>query len=183
IAIEFHIFEPYANRLNAVRLAAEQHAQQLAVVAGAREVRVIERALPAPLAERAAASFLWPLGKEPVFRISDNDYDNPKDRRERQPNVLRSKFLDDERLVRPTEDAPKDLARERALRLGGAPKPVLKADAEKPTLPALVAAKPKQVTVRTASAKAKGVPAAATKPAAAARPAAKKPAKKPAKKK
>jgi hypothetical protein len=104
ITLEFHIFEPYANRLNAVRLAAEGHAGQLATVAGARDVRVIERALPAPLAERPAQSFLWPLGKEPVFRISDSDYDNPMDRRQRQPNVLRSKFLDDERLVRPADE-------------------------------------------------------------------------------
>ncbi len=79
IALEFHIFEPYANRLNAVRLAAETHAGQLAVVAGARDVRVIERALPAPLSERPAAAFLWPLGKEPVFRLGENDDDNPMD--------------------------------------------------------------------------------------------------------
>ena len=101
ITLEFHIFEPYNNRLNAVRLAAESYAAELAKVAGAREVRVIERALPQPLSDRPAASFLWPLGKEPIFRHSDSDFDNPMDRRERTPNVLRSKFLDDERLVRP----------------------------------------------------------------------------------
>jgi Winged helix DNA-binding domain len=128
ITIEFHIFEPYANRLNAVRLAAETHAGQLAVVAGARDVRVIERALPQALAERPAASFLWPLGKEPVFRLSDSDYDNPMDRRERQPNVLRSKFLDDERLVRPVEELSE---RPRSIGLGEK-KPLLKADAHKP---------------------------------------------------
>ena len=111
VTLEFHIFEPYNNRLNAVRLAAETHAAQLAMVAGSRDVRVIERALPAPLAERPAASFLWPLGKEPIFRHSDTDYDNPMDRRERTPNVLRSKFLDDERLVRPM--AEEELARAR----------------------------------------------------------------------
>ncbi len=101
ITLEFHIFEPYNNRLNALRLAAEDYASELAKVAGARDVRVVERALPAPLAERASASFLWPLGKDPIFRHSDADYDSPMDRRERTPNVLRSKFLDDERLVRP----------------------------------------------------------------------------------
>lgn len=126
IALEFHIFEPYANRLNAVRLAAETHAGQLAIVAGARDVRVIERALPAALSERPAASFLWPLGKEPVFRLGDNDDDNPMDRRERQPNVLRSKFLDDERLIRPVDEVPA-LRPERPERIA-APKPILKAD-------------------------------------------------------
>jgi len=101
ITLEFHVFEPYNNRLNALRLAAEDYAGELAKVAGARDVRVVERALPAPLAERPAASFLWPLGKDPIFRHSDSDFDSPMDRRERTPNVLRSKFLDDERLVRP----------------------------------------------------------------------------------
>lgn len=126
IALEFHIFEPYANRLNAVRLAAETHAAQLSVVASARDVRVIERALPAALADRPAASFLWPLGKEPVFRLGENDDDNPMDRRERQPNVLRSKFLDDERLVRPVEEPPPPPRMERTH--VSAPKPILKAD-------------------------------------------------------
>jgi len=101
ITLEFHLFEPYNNRLNAVRLAAEAHAGELLRVSGARDLRVVERALPVPLAERPAQSFMWPLGKDPVFRHSDSDYDNPMDRRERTPNVLRSKFLDDERLVRP----------------------------------------------------------------------------------
>ena len=120
ITLEFHIFEPYNNRLNAVRLAAESHAAELAKVAGARDVRVVERALPAPLADRPAASFLWPLGKEPIFRHSDSDFDSPMDRRERTPNVLRSKFLDDERLVRPMieeeqrREARKAGAKERA---------------------------------------------------------------------
>ena len=120
ITLEFHIFEPYNNRLNAVRLAAEGHAAELAKVAGARDVRVVERALPAPLADRPAASFLWPLGKEPIFRHSDSDFDSPMDRRERTPNVLRSKFLDDERLVRPMieeeqrREARKAGAKERA---------------------------------------------------------------------
>jgi hypothetical protein len=69
-------------------------------------VRVIERALPPPLSDRPAASFLWPLGKEPVFRVADNfPISNPMDRR--GPNVLRSKFLDDDRLVRPSDaDGP-----------------------------------------------------------------------------
>jgi hypothetical protein len=101
ITLEFHLFEPYNNRLNAVRIAAEAHAGELLRVSGARELRVVERALPVPFAERPAQSFMWPLGKDPVFRHSDSDYDNPMDRRERTPNVLRSKFLDDERLVRP----------------------------------------------------------------------------------
>lgn len=105
ITLEFHVFEPYASRLNALRLAAEDHAAALAVVAGARDVRVVERALPRPLSERAAASFLWPLGKEPVFRMTDQVFiENPMDRR--SANVLRSKFLDDERLVRPADVEP-----------------------------------------------------------------------------
>lgn len=105
ITLEFHVFEPYANRLNALRLAAEDHAAALAVVAGARDVRVVERALPRPLSERATASFLWPLGKEPVFRMTEQVFiENPMDRR--SGNVLRSKFLDDERLVRPADLEP-----------------------------------------------------------------------------
>ncbi len=116
ITLEFHIFEPYNNRLNAVRLAAEAHAGELAKVSGARDVRVIERALPAVLAERPAASFLWPLGKDPIFRHSDGDYENPMDRRERTPNVLRSKFLDDERLIRPMLEEEMRKAQQKNLR-------------------------------------------------------------------
>ncbi len=116
ITLEFHIFEPYNNRLNAVRLAAEAHAGELAKVSGARDVRVVERALPAPLAERPAASFLWPLGKEPIFRHSDGDYENPMDRRERTPNVLRSKFLDDERLIRPMLEEEMRKAQQKTMR-------------------------------------------------------------------
>jgi hypothetical protein len=101
VTLEFHLFEPYNNRLNAVRLAAEAHAADLMRVSGARDLRVVERALPVPLAERPTHSFMWPLGKDPIFRHSDSDYESPMDRRERTPNVLRSKFLDDERLVRP----------------------------------------------------------------------------------
>ena len=134
IALEFHIFEPYANRLNAVRLAAETHAAQLSVVASARDVRVIERALPAALADRPTASFLWPLGKEPVFRLGENDDENPMDRRERQPNVLRSKFLDDERLVRPVEEAAPPQRMSQTDRIS-APKPILKADVPAPKKP------------------------------------------------
>jgi hypothetical protein len=105
ITLEFHVFEPHASRLNALRLAAEDHAAALAVVASAREVRVVERALPRPLADRPAASFLWPLGKEPVFRMSEQVFtESPMDRR--GGNVLRSKFLDDERLVRPADAEP-----------------------------------------------------------------------------
>jgi hypothetical protein len=208
ITLEFHIFEPYANRLNAVRLAAETHAAQLAVVAGAREVRVIERALPAALADRPAASFLWPLGKEPVFRLGENDDDNPMDRRERQPNVLRSKFLDDERLVRPVDETPPPRP-ERAERVA-APKPILKADVPlaRPKVESKIAepkaeerAEPKAVEVKSAKKpeakkpeakkpervapskkKAATKPAPAKKPAAtrasAKKPAAKKPAAK-----
>ncbi|MCP4500803.1 MAG: winged helix DNA-binding domain-containing protein, partial [Deltaproteobacteria bacterium] len=104
ITLEFHIFEPYANRLNALRLAADDHAQALANVAGAKETRVIERPLPTRLSERPAASFLWPLGKEPVFRMTGDQMDSsPMDRRG-SGNSLRSRFLDDERLVRPSEE-------------------------------------------------------------------------------
>jgi hypothetical protein len=116
ITLEYHIFEPYNNRLNAVRLAAEAHAGELAKVSGARDVRVVERALPAPLADRPAASFLWPLGKEPIFRHSDGDYENPMDRRERTPNVLRSKFLDDERLIRPMLEEEMRKAQQKVMR-------------------------------------------------------------------
>jgi hypothetical protein len=106
ITLEFHVFEPYNNRLNAVRLAAETHAGELARVAGARDMRVVERVLPPPLADRPAQSFLWPLGKDPVFR-SDGELENPMDRRERAPNVMRTKFLDDERLSRPSDEVRK----------------------------------------------------------------------------
>ena len=107
ITLEFHVFEPYANRLNALRLSAEEHGAALAKVAGAKEVRVIERALPRPLAERPATSFLWPLGKEPILRMAGDVYvASPMDRRSAS-NPLRSKFLDDERLVRAVEaEAP-----------------------------------------------------------------------------
>jgi hypothetical protein len=121
ITLEFHVFEPYNNRLNALRLAAEDYAGELAKVAGARDLRVVERALPVPLAERPAASFLWPLGKEPIFRHSDADFDSPMDRRERTPNVLRSRFLDDERLVRPMleEEQRRRQLRDRTTTLDG----------------------------------------------------------------
>ena len=141
ISLEFHIFEPYNNRLNAVRLAAEAHAAELAKVSGARDVRVVERALPAALAERPAASFLWPLGKDPIFRHSEGDYENPMDRRERVPNVLRSKFLDDERLIRPMleeemrkahQKTQRDLTRASTNTLDGMQTYSIKADGKEP---------------------------------------------------
>jgi len=163
--------------LNAVRLAAETHAAQLAVVAGARDVRVIERALPAALADRPAASFLWPLGKEPVFRLGENDDENPMDRRERQPNVLRSKFLDDERLVRPVEETP----RERPERpMVSAPKPILKADTPRPTpTPAVANPKPPVTTTPPPAANKSEPPKAAKPGAERTAPSKKKPAKAP----
>jgi hypothetical protein len=172
ITLEFHIFEPYANRLNAVRLAAETHAAQLAIVAGARDVRVVERALPQALTDRPAASFLWPLGKEPVFRLSDSDYDNPMDRRERQPNVLRSKFLDDERLVRPV-DEPERPRHNIGHNIGlGDKKPPLKGEAPKPApvpqdKPATSSSAPAvKKTVHVAPSKKKAAKPAQKKPAA-----------------
>ena len=90
ITLEFHVFEPYANRLNAIRLSADDYASSLARVAGSSDIRVIERALPATLAERPVASFMWPLGKEPVFQQPGNErIVNPMDRRGQ--NALRSK--------------------------------------------------------------------------------------------
>jgi len=131
ITLEFHIFEPYANRLNALRLAADDHASALAAVAGAKETRVIERPLPAMLADRPAASFLWPLGKEPVFRMTgDMILSNPMDRRG-QSNVLRSRFLDDERLVRPAEEPQRPAVRDYDDDKAEEPAPAKKAPAKK----------------------------------------------------
>jgi hypothetical protein len=94
ITLEFHVFEPYANRLNAIRLAADDYASSLARVAGSSDIRVIERALPVALADRPPASFMWPLGKEPVFQQSGYpSIVNPMDRR--GTNKLRASYLDD----------------------------------------------------------------------------------------
>ncbi|MBM4282951.1 MAG: winged helix DNA-binding domain-containing protein, partial [Deltaproteobacteria bacterium] len=205
LTLEFHLFEPYNNRLNAVRIAAEAHAGELLRVSGARELRVVERALPAPLAERPAQSFMWPLGKEPIFRHSDSDYENPMDRRERTSGVLRSKFLDDERLVRPMLEeemrrAQRAAAREKASTLDTfsdkrdakkelaadakpAPAPTTKKSASKPPQPAKPAAahsasKPPQ-PAKPAAAHSASKPPQPAKPAPAP---AKKPAPAPAKK-
>jgi hypothetical protein len=200
ITLEFHLFEPYNNRLNAVRLAAEQYAHHLATVAGARDVRVVERVLPPPLADRPAASFLWPLGKDPVFRTTESDFDNPMDRRERSPNILRSKFLDDERLARPEgTDAPRRRATPTAATIGvstlvnlpshktpapmPAPIPAQVVAATKHATagaPPAVKAPAKEPAAKPAKAAKAKAPAAkpATKPKAAAKPAAAKAAKK-----
>lgn len=102
ITLEFHVFESFATRLNAIRLAADDYASSLARVAGSTDIRVIERALPPPLAERPPASFMWPLGKQPVFQQSGfSGLRNPMDRRGQ--NTYRGKYLDDDSLVR-TQD-------------------------------------------------------------------------------
>lgn len=181
ITLEFHVFEPYANRLNALRLAAEEHGAALAQVASAREVRVIERALPRPLAERPAASFLWPLGKEPVFRLSGETFiANPMDRR--TSTSLRSKFLDDERLVRPVEGEAlgRTVPREEFDDEGPLPAPAALAAAE----PEAPAKKPAAKQSDSAPPKRAATKKPAAKPASAKKAAAKKaPAKKPAVKK
>ncbi len=100
IIMEFHIFQPYANRLNSVRLAAESHGKVLAKLTGAKDVEVYERALPQQLSERKPGSFLWPLGKDPIQRFDiDLPTRSPMDRR--SDTIMRSKFLDDKTLMNP----------------------------------------------------------------------------------
>jgi hypothetical protein len=185
ITLEFHVFEPYNNRLNALRLAAEDYASELAKVAGARDVRVVERALPAPLAERPAASFLWPLGKEPIFRHSDGDYESPMDRRDHKPNVLRSKFLDDERLVRPMleEEQRRRQQKDRTTTIDSIGEvPSTKSAAPKPHVqsepPTPVKAPASKASTKAPAAKAPASKASAAKAPAAKAPAAKAPAAK-----
>ncbi len=95
VTLEFHVFEPYMNRVNAVRMAADAFVNRLSNLVGIKNTRVLERALPQPLSERKAGAFLWPLGRESVEHPSlGTPLRSPMDRRS-STTTMRSSFLDD----------------------------------------------------------------------------------------
>jgi hypothetical protein len=103
--LEIHIFAQYKDRKNIILQKVEEWARSLAVLTGALSVNIVERPLPAPLAERSAGSFLWPLGRHSAG-ISEKELSSPMERR--MSNTFRQKYLDNEFLVRPNVSVPEN---------------------------------------------------------------------------
>ena len=98
LTFEFHVFEPYRDRIAAVEKAAEEHAEVLAELSSARSTQIFERDLPPPLAERGPGAFLWPLGKSPLYRNpKEEETISPMERR--HTNTYVRKYLDGKYVV------------------------------------------------------------------------------------
>ncbi|MEM7496084.1 MAG: winged helix DNA-binding domain-containing protein [Myxococcota bacterium] len=85
-ALELHVFATTAKGDKAAVLAqAPKFAKQVAGVFGLSDVGIAERPLPQPLRERAAGSFLWPLGRSTPQQVSFID--------RRRGNAFRKTYL------------------------------------------------------------------------------------------
>ncbi len=92
---EYHLFDSYRDLKSDVHFLANSYAQTLSRISGSLSTYIFERPLPAPLASRPPASFLWPLGKEPPFKTSDADLLlSPLERR--TSNTFRKPYLSNE---------------------------------------------------------------------------------------
>jgi hypothetical protein len=101
--LELHVFAPYQDRRREVFKTAEDYALLLAELSSAASVNILERPLKQSLLERPMGSFLWPLGKELPFNVSDQRMlDSPMERR--TSNTFRGSYLDSHHVVR-TKDA------------------------------------------------------------------------------
>jgi len=103
--LEVHIFAPYRERKSAIMQKVEEWARALTSLTGAQSANIVERPMPAPLAERPAGSFLWPLGRhQGGTQSAEKDLTSPMERR--MSNTFRQKYLDNEFLVRPNVSVP-----------------------------------------------------------------------------
>ena len=102
--LEVHIFAPLRERRNAILQKVEDWARSLTNLTGSLCANIVERPLPAPLAERPQGSFLWPLGRMQGLSQSEKDITSPMERR--MSNTFRQKYLDNEFLVRPNASVP-----------------------------------------------------------------------------
>jgi hypothetical protein len=100
--LEYHLFQRYQDRRNAVLQKIDDWTRTIIQLTGAGSVNIVERKLPAPLAERPSGSFLWPLGKDLLGGTKKN-VDEPSPMERRTSNTFRLRYLDNEYLVRPNE--------------------------------------------------------------------------------
>jgi hypothetical protein len=102
--LEIHVFAPYLSRRREVFKRAEEYALLLGELSAAATINIMERPLQQSLLERPLGSFLWPLGKELPFKVSDQRVlDSPMERR--TSNTFRGSYLDAQNVVRGTESA------------------------------------------------------------------------------
>lgn len=100
--LEYHIFQRYSDRKKIAMQKLEEWARGITKLTGAFSANLTERALPKPLAERPAGSFLWPLGKNQGF-LQDKKAEEQSPMERRTSNTFRQRYLDNEYLVRPNE--------------------------------------------------------------------------------
>lgn len=100
--LELHIFAPYAAKKREVFKKAEEFAGILGELSAASTINILERTLPQSLLERPMGSFLWPLGKDLPFKVSDQRMlDSPMERR--TSNTFRGSYLDSKHVVKGSE--------------------------------------------------------------------------------
>ncbi|MCA9506979.1 MAG: winged helix DNA-binding domain-containing protein [Myxococcales bacterium] len=97
--LEYHIFSQYRDRKKTAMPIIEEWAQSLTKLSGSLNANIIERAIDAPLCERPAGSFLWPLGKYLSASKTRKEIVSPMERR--TSNTFRQRYLDNEFLIRP----------------------------------------------------------------------------------
>lgn len=96
---ELHVFPPYLSRRREIFRRAEEFAALLGELSAASTINIIERPLPQSLMERPLGSFLWPLGKDLPFKVSDPSVlDSPMERR--TSNTFRGSYLDSQHVVK-----------------------------------------------------------------------------------
>lgn len=97
--LEVHIFAPYISKRREIFRRAEEYALLLAELSSASTINILERPLRQSLLERPLGSFLWPLGKELPFKVSDQRMlDSPMERR--TSNTFRGSYLDSQHVIR-----------------------------------------------------------------------------------
>ena len=101
LTFEYHVFEHERARLPEVLKRLEEHAAVLAELSSARTTQIIERELPPPLSERGPGAFIWPLGKEPLYRSgsSQREEDDRSPMERRHTNTYVRKYLDGKYVV------------------------------------------------------------------------------------
>ena len=103
--LEYHIFNQYRDRKKIALQKIEEWARVLTTLSGAMTANIVERPLPAPLSERSANAFLWPLGKQlSQIELPEKEPNSPMDRR--MSNTFRQSYLDNQYLVRPNATMP-----------------------------------------------------------------------------